>query len=1759
MRVSRRVSMLVSLLVAALLMGLMVPLAPAAEAEIQAGDPLADIVFVIDESGSMGSSQRDVRNNVDYIAERVDAFVDARFGLVGFGASWSHGTSGGRGHPHTASLTGRDGLASALGGLITSGGTEPGVEATVVALEELSGYRRGASTCVVLVTDEDADHPIPMDRARQLLAERNGVFFGIVAGYGNTSSTYGALARETGGLTESIGSFRTDPTPVLEGIFDSCVDSAAVIPGAELFGDRDWAGHWGDPVNLATGNFFGTWTDLDFPDQVFGMDVTRSYNSLDPSTGAMGTGWVPPFASGLAVLPSGDLVLLEPDGRRLRLVANGDGTFTSPPAFFGEIVATADGYRLDYDNGETWTFDAVGDLLTRADWTGQVVTYTRDDQGRVTGVDSSTGYGLTLSHDADGRLVEIVADDGRTVAYGYDTDGSLAEVVLPDGGVQRWLTDDQGRVVEIRDPDDRLVLRNTYDDAGRVVRQEDPAEGASILTYDGLTTTVDDQRTGERLVYVHTADGRLDRIVDPLGEAVDHTYDADGNLTEVVDRRGASTTQTFDDHGNVLSRTDHSGDGETFAYDDADRLISRTDAAGSTWTVAYDGAERIPATVTGPDGAVTEVEVVDGLITSITDADGVTDTFAYDDARNVVTTTNGTGDTTTLGYDDAGHLTEVSLSSGATTSMTVDAVGRVTSETDAAGATTTTAHSPGGQVTAVTDPTGATTTFSYDDAGRLVSQVDANGDETTYAYDAASRLVAQTRPGGATTAYDYGPLGRLETITGPEGGVTEIGYDVDGAAVSVTDPAGDTVTRDFDVEGRLVAETDGEGHTTGYAYDVLDRLVQVTHPDGTTETIDHDAYGRVVATVDPRGGTETRDYTAAGRLAQVVDPVGAVTRLAYDAAGRVVEVTGPAGGTTSLAYTVDGHLASETSPAGLTTTYGYDRVGRLAAVTDPAGNTTTASYTLRGELARLVDPTGAARSFAYDPVGRLVESVDPNGGRTSYGYDARGNRTSRTNAAGHTETWVFDLADRMVASTDPAGNTTTASWDAAGRIAQIVDPSGRSEQFTHDGRGLVTARTFGDGTTVSYGYDALGRRTSMTDATGQTAYAHDPAGNLTEVTTPDGDTVAYAWDLAGRRTSTTYPDGRTVSRDYDARGLLTATTDDTYGTATFAYDADGRLVDEQLPDGGRDYGYDDAGRLAEFDQQVDGRTDDIGLTWDAAGRLATQANGTQTATYDYDPSGQLLQVAIDGGLGTGGGSGADDLLGSDQPLTVSEGAYAYDAAGNRTAASEQTHGQRAYEFDPAGRLVAETTEAGTTTYTYDAAGRRIGEDGPDGSVAYGYDARGLLTEIVRTHADGTTTTETRTLDGDGRLQSAALAGDNMAKSTDHTWDIAQPVPQLVELDRTVDLPGRTKDLADQVDLLYGASGRIGYVRDDGTAGSFATDVMGSAIETTSTTDLVAGSIYTAYGTPTEANGHSREDAIAGQFGFRGELDTSIGLHLRAREYDTDTAQFLTVDPLDGLPGLPVETSPYHYANNDPVNWTDPLGLSAMSDLMLSADSPGRDHLTWWQRALGAEFLNVFGFDDGYPFAPIVMGLGKISRIARGIAPIFQTGIIGRRLVPILAGQAGRVGQFGNWLGSPAGRLLTQRIGIVGGVVGTATGAYDLYRQGNPVDAYRREGAGYVADVAGTAFSASTAAFLVAPNPVTGAAAIGSGLVWAGAETVDHWDDITEFGSDVWDGATDIASDVASGVGGFASEAWDGAGGLASGVGGGIIDAVGGLF
>jgi hypothetical protein len=105
--------------------------------------------------------------------------------------------------------------------------------------------------------------------------------------------------------------------------------------------------------------------------------------------------------------------------------------------------------------------------------------------------------------------------------------------------------------------------------------------------------------------------------------------------------------------------------------------------------------------------------------------------------------------------------------------------------------------------------------------------------------------------------------------------------------------------------------------------------------------------------------------------------------------------------------------------------------------------------------------------------------------------------------------------------------------------------------------------------------------------------------------------------------------------------------------------------------------------------------------------------------------------------------------------------------------------------------------------------------------------------------------------------------------------------------------------------------------------------------------------------------------------------------------------------------------------------------------------------------------------------------------------------------------------------------------IATSVAMTGISAANLVSDGNPVKAFKREGAGYVADAADTAFNASLTATFIAPTPVTFGLTIATGTVYVGAEAVEHWDDIKKGTSTAthWVGSTtgNVTHDIASGT------------------------------
>lgn len=82
---------------------------------------ITDIVMLVDESGSMGNVQTNLRNNIGSFASILSAGgIDARYGLVGYG------NSGVRPRMLT-DLTSPAAFATAAQGLLINGGTNPGI------------------------------------------------------------------------------------------------------------------------------------------------------------------------------------------------------------------------------------------------------------------------------------------------------------------------------------------------------------------------------------------------------------------------------------------------------------------------------------------------------------------------------------------------------------------------------------------------------------------------------------------------------------------------------------------------------------------------------------------------------------------------------------------------------------------------------------------------------------------------------------------------------------------------------------------------------------------------------------------------------------------------------------------------------------------------------------------------------------------------------------------------------------------------------------------------------------------------------------------------------------------------------------------------------------------------------------------------------------------------------------------------------------------------------------------------------------------------------------------------------------------------------------------------------------------------------------------------------------------------------------------------------------------------------------------------
>ncbi len=994
------------------------------------------------------------------------------------------------------------------------------------------------------------------------------------------------------------------------------------------------------------------------------------------------------------------------------------------------------------------------------------------------------------------------------------------------------------------------------------------ATGEYYQTYDDLSVP----GRGRSLSFSRTYSSSLDATLGPLGYGWDDNYgmhlSIDSGTGDVTIDQGDGSAVIYDPNGSG-GYDGPSWDLATLAARTGGGFVYRRNT-GNTYT--FSAAGQLLSESDRNGNTTTLTYNGSGLLASVTDAAGRTLSMTYSSGGLMTKVTGPDGWHELFAYDSSDDLSSFTNAAGGTWQFTYDTSHRMVTSTDPMGRETSIVYNGDGQVATVTDPLDNVTSYTYTTPGDEddTTVTDPNGNQIQFVYF-DFELISVTRGYGtaeaATTSYSYDPstLGRE----------------------SVTDPNGNVSAYTYDSQGNLLSATDALGHTTSYTYNSFGEPLTTTNPSGVVTTDTYNSRGDLLSTATPLKGTSKVQRTSfaydpshPGDITSMTDPNCKVWRYAYDGAGDRITSTDPAGDITRTSYSALGEETSSTSPRGevhgakasaFTTRYTYDALGNRLTIVNPLGEVNRFHYNADGELVAETDPSGHSTTLAYDADGRLTSVRQPSGATLTRTYDADGNLIKVSEPDGGATRYTYDALDRVVTMTNPLGKKWTTTYDLDGNRLKVTDPSGRTTSYTYNADNELTGVTYSSASThpVLYAYNTEGDRISMRDGTGTTTYSYNSLNQLTAVRNGAGRWVRYGYDLDGNVVSIEYPNGKTVTRTFDAASRLVAVRDWLGHVTRFAYDPDGDLVEESLPAAPAlvdRFAFDASDHVSSI-LTLRGTAVVSQMTYARNGdRLITveSRTGLPEDGYTYSASNALTKDVH--GLYGYNGDGDPTRIGPLSPMTVNVG----------------------------DELLASGVGAAKTTYTYDAEGDRAAAHSAHPSTDT-YNQAGDLVGFRQG-----STIASYTYNGDGLRASKSMGSVQVP----FTWDPSFGTPLLL--------------VAGATNYLYGPDG-LPFEQITGTVPTFLHhDALGSTTMLTTSSGAVAAQFsYTPFGSLASKVGTATTQMLyGGQY-----LDAESGLYyLRARSYDPTTGQFLSVDPEIGVTG-----QPYEYADDDPVNASDPTG------------------------------------------------------------------------------------------------------------------------------------------------------------------------------------------------------------------------------------------
>ncbi len=850
--------------------------------------------------------------------------------------------------------------------------------------------------------------------------------------------------------------------------------------------------------------------------------LTLSYNSLDPVTGPLGTGWTHDFNISIVRNTDGSIFLRQSDGGMFWFSPTGNVYYPDPKSGdTSTIVKNAnESYTRTTKYGKVYNFNSSGQLTSIVDRNGNTTTPTYTGSN-LTGITDSTGrtVGLGVS---GGKIISVTDFSGKTSTISYSPAGQISSIADPLGNTWNFQYDSNNRMVKKTDPSNNVVSY-AYDPAtGMLTSSIDPNNMVTSVAYNTANgiSIVTEKDGGVWTHQYNTVFNVPLVITDPYGNKTTYAYDSNNNLLSITYPDGTSTAYTYDSNRNVTSVTDAGGRTTNLTYNSQNRVTAIQDPSGGTANITYDAKGNL-SSYKDPAGALTSIQRDSkGNITSVTDPLQHTVSYGYDQYNNVISVTDPTNVAVNLTRDILGNVLGLTDALSNTTSFTYDADGQLTAAADPLGNTASFAYDKNGNRNSVTDPLQNVTTSTYDYRGRPTQKVDALKNITAFSYVATGcpscggggeKLTSLTDAAGSTTNFAYELRGLLTSITDPLQKITSLTYDVNGRAKSGTDRNGTTLAYAYTPAGMLASITYPDSSQTTNIYDSLDRLTQLNDSIGTS-SFNYDADGRITSFTDADGFTLSYGYDAAGNITQITYPDGSPVTYAYDAANRLTTVTDWLGVQATYAYDQDGRPAGFTHFNGIITTYTYDAASRLTGI---ANSVASYQFTLDGDGNRV----NSSQTEPLTPAYSL--------GSTVYGYNAQQNRLISAGALSYT-------------------------YDNEGQLAN-AGGTGLTFDYNH--------RLTGIGSDTQFSYDGRGSRLIATRAGVTTHYIYDPWGNLVADVDSNGVTHKYIYGKGLLAVAT--PSAR-YCYHFNGTGSTVAITDMTQAVVnSYAYDPFGQILGQQ--------------------------------------------------------------------------------------------------------------------------------------------------------------------------------------------------------------------------------------------------------------------------------------------------------------------------------------------------------------------------------------------------------------------------------------------------------------------------------------------------------------------------------------------------------------------------------------------------------------------